>query len=348
MKKNIREIEGVRLNGRFDRTEKALPLNWTASGFEMKARGSCLEVEIECDYQAYRPYVSFEVDGLRAQTFAPIRGKHTYTVFYGLDPEKAHDVRLTLETQLFPGNAAISVWSVSTDGEILPPDAKKLKIEFIGDSITSGEGGRGPVDFQEWVPMMFSASDNYARMVADSLNAQYQVVSQSGWGVTNAWNNEPACRIPRIYNWIAADEKEYDFSFDPDYVVIALGTNDQNSLNQPEFRSPETGEAYRLTREMLPAWEDAARVFLKEVHRKNPRAKIIWTSFFSQGEIFESTKAAVEKAQREGVDVSFLSALDLNRLPRGGMGSRSHPGVVSQRRIAREILREIRRLRKSR
>ncbi|MBQ5771066.1 MAG: hypothetical protein IIW08_07820, partial [Clostridia bacterium] len=191
--KNIREIEGIRLNGRFDKNEKGLALNWTASGFEMKVRGSFLHVEIECDYGVYRPYVSFEVDGLRAQTFAPLKGKHAYTVFMSLDKEKAHDVKLILETQLFPGNARISVQNISTDGEILPPDEKKCRIEFIGDSITSGEGGRGPVDFQEWVPMMFSASDNYARFVSDRMNAAYQVVSQSGWGVTNAWNNERAC-----------------------------------------------------------------------------------------------------------------------------------------------------------
>ena len=107
--KNIREIEGIRLNGRFDKNEKGLALNWTASGFEMKVRGSFLHVEIECDYGVYRPYVSFEVDGLRAQTFAPLKGRHAYTAFCSLDKEKAHNVKLILETQLFPGSAKISV-----------------------------------------------------------------------------------------------------------------------------------------------------------------------------------------------------------------------------------------------
>lgn len=339
MKKSIREIEGIRLNGRFDKKEKGLPLNWTASGFEMKVKGSFLEIEIESEYNVYRSYISIEVDGLRAQTFAPLKGKHTYVAFWSLDKNKAHDVKLTLESQLFPYDGKITVWNVETDGEILPPNEKKTRIEFIGDSITSGEGGRGPVGFQEWVPMMFSASDNYARFVAEKMNAEYSVVSQSGWGVTNAWNNDPACRIPRIYEMIAADEKPYDFSFDPDYVVIALGTNDQGSLNQPEYTNPGTGEKYRLTKEMLPGWTEKAFEFLKTVHERNPRAKIVWASFFENGEIFECTKNAVMKARDAGTDVRFVSALNLNRMPRGGMGSRSHPGIVSQRHIAREILK---------
>ena len=336
---NIRDIENIRLNGRFDRNEKDFPLNWTASGCEMKVKGSFLEVEITSMYNMYRPYVTFEVDGLRAQTFAPLKGTHVYPVFCSMNAEKAHDVRILMESQLFIGDSRLIIGNVKTDGEILKPDEKKVRIEFIGDSITSGEGGKGPKDFSEWMPMMFSASDNYARFTADKMKAEYQVVSLSGWGVMCAWNNDPDSRIPRIYTRIAADQKEYDFSYDPDYVVIALGTNDNNALNQPEFKNPETGETFKLTKEHMGVWSEKALEFLTTVHEKNPKAKIVWMSFFKESPIAEATKIACENAQKAGIPAHYACTLDLHHLIRGGMGSRSHPGIVAQKHIAKELVK---------
>lgn len=336
---NIRDIDAIRLNGRFDHSEKDFPLNWTAAGCDMLVKGSYLNVEITSVYNMYRPYITFEVDGLRAQTFAPLKGTHTYTVFCSMNPEKVHSVRILMESQLFIGDSRVTIKTVSTDGEILPPEPKKCRVEFIGDSITSGEGGRGPKDFSEWMPMMFSASDNYARFTADKMNAQYQVVSLSGWGIRCAWNNDPSSRIPRVYEDIAADQKPYDFSFNPDYVVIALGTNDNNALNQPEFKNPETGETFKLTKEHMGEWTKEALAFLKTVHLKNPNAKIVWMSFFKESPIADATKAACESAQKEGIPAHYACTLDLHNLIRGGMGSRSHPGIVAQKHIAKELVK---------
>lgn len=336
---NIRDIEAIRLSGRFDETEKDFPLNWTASGCDMKVKGSFLEVEITSEYNMYRPYLTFEVDGLRAQTFAPLKGTHVYPVFCSMNPEKAHTVKILMESQLFIGDSRVSIKNIHTDGEILPPDPVKCKIEFIGDSITSGEGGRGPKDFQEWMPMMFSASDNYARFTADKMKAQYQVVSLSGWGIMCAWNNDPTSRIPRVYEQIAADNKPYDFSFDPDYVVIALGTNDNNALNQPAFKNPETDETFKLTKDHMDQWTNEAVAFLKTIHNKNPRAKIVWMSFFKESPIASATENACRIAKEQGVPAEYVCTLDLHHLIRGGMGSRSHPGIVSQKHIAKELLK---------
>ena len=339
IKANIRDIQNIRLSGRFDQTEKDFPLNWTAAGCDMKVKGSYLNVEITSHYNMYRPYITFEVDGLRAQTFAPLKGTHTYTVFCSMDPEKTHTVKILMESQLFIGDSRLTLKTIETDGEILPPDPVKCKIEFIGDSITSGEGGRGPKDFSEWMPMMFSASDNYARFAADKMKAAYQVVSLSGWGIRCAWNNDPSSRIPRVYEEIAADGKPYDFSFDPDYVVIALGTNDNNAMNQPEFKNPETGETFRLTKDHMGEWTKKAFEFLNTIHRRNPRAKIVWMSFFKESDVAKATQAACEMAKEAGIPARYACTLDLHHLIRGGMGSRSHPGIVSQKHIAKELLK---------
>lgn len=338
---NIRDLKEIRLSGRFDRSEPDFPLNWTAAGCDMKVKGSYLNVEITSEYNVYRPYITFEVDGLRAQTFAPLKGTNNYTVFCSMNPEKAHTVKIYMESQNFIGDSRVTLKTIETDGEILAPDPVRCRIEFIGDSITSGEGGKGPKDFSEWMPMMFSAGDNYARFTADKMKAAYQVVSLSGWGIMCAWNNDPNNRIPRVYEEIAAEGKKYDFSFDPDYVVIALGTNDNNAINQPEYKNPETGETFRLTADQMDHWTEEAVRFLETVHKNNPNAKIIWMSFFKESPVADATRKACAMAKEAGIPAEYACTLDLHHLIRGGMGSRSHPGIVAQKHIAKELLKAI-------
>lgn len=226
---SIRNHPMIRLSGRFDPAQEGFPMLWSASSAEMNVRGSSLEVQIDCAYRTHKPYLSFEVDGLRAQTFAPLPGKHWYSVFLHLKPDTVHTVRILKESQAFENDpsAGCVLLKGRTDGGLDPLPPRRRKIEFIGDSLTSGEGGRGPQSFMEWVPMCFSASDNYTRFVADRLNAQYQLVSQSGWGVHCGWNNDPHCNLPRIYDQLCGPQagqtpeenwgsgKLYDFPSSP-------------------------------------------------------------------------------------------------------------------------------------
>ena len=257
---SIRNHPMIRLSGRFDPAQEGFPMLWSASSAEMNVRGSSLEVQIDCAYRTHKPYLSFEVDGLRAQTFAPLPGKHWYSVFLHLNPNTVHRVQIIKESQAFENDRAAGCILLKgrTDGVLEPLAPRKRKIEFIGDSLTSGEGGRGPQSFMEWVPMCFSASDNYTRFVADRLNAQYQLVSQSGWGVHCGWNNDPHCNLHRIYDQLCGPQagqtpeenwgsgKLYDFSFQPDDVVIALGANDNGATKQPPFTDPVTGREFKL------------------------------------------------------------------------------------------------------
>lgn len=95
--------------------------------------------------------------------------------------------------------SVLQINAVETDGEFLPVPERNLKIEFIGDSITSGEGDIGAKAETDWISMFFSAENNYAVMVSRALNADIRVSSQSGWGVCCGWNNDPNSAIPPIY-----------------------------------------------------------------------------------------------------------------------------------------------------
>ena len=69
------------------------------------------------------------------------------------------------------------------DGELSLPPAHPLRIEFIGDSLSSAEGALAPKDNNEWLSMWFTATGNYSFYCCRALNAERRVLSQSGRGV---------------------------------------------------------------------------------------------------------------------------------------------------------------------
>jgi hypothetical protein len=354
---DIRLAEHMRLSGRFDPEQPGFPMMWTAACAEMCVTGGELWVQIQCSYEKFKPYLSFEVDGLRAQTFSPIPGTHWYNVMLGMDAAKAHRVRITLESQAFSSDlhSYVVLMSLRFDGKLQMLPEPKCRLEFVGDSLTSGEGLRGPRGFMEWVPMCFSASDGYARLVADRLHAQYQVVSQSGWGVMRGWDGNPRTTLPKVYDYICmphamdcpggenhGGEKAYDFRFDPDAVIVNLGSNDFSALSQGPYTDPATGETATFTWGDLPRFEDECFQFLAHLHEKNPRARILWAYGIGGDELAAPIQAAVERARAAGIKAEYL-ALPRAETIRGGMGSRNHPGIVSQKRMADLIIRAIRR-----
>ena len=47
------------------------------------------------------------------------------------------------------------------DGEFLVLPDPEYRLEFVGDSITSGEGTMGPVGEEDWISAFFSAENTY-------------------------------------------------------------------------------------------------------------------------------------------------------------------------------------------
>lgn len=158
----------------------------------------------------------------------------------GLNPDTVKNVRVVKDVQPMSSDphCLLQIHALKVDGELLPVTDKPLKVEFIGDSITSGEGTIGAKDETDWVPMLFTALRNYTAITAEALNADYRVFSQSGWGVLTGWDNNPDTNIPAYYEQICGvltGERnealgafsDHDFtSWQPDVVVVNLGTND--------------------------------------------------------------------------------------------------------------------------
>lgn len=110
---------------------------------------------------------------------------------------------------------------------------KRKKIEFVGDSITSGMGNdfaQVPCGTGEWYDQ-HNAYWSYAAITARTLDVEFLLSSVSGIGMYRNWNDdhEKEANMPEVYGRLhlkLESDTPFDATFQPDIVTICLGTND--------------------------------------------------------------------------------------------------------------------------
>lgn len=169
-------------------------------------------------------------------------------------------VRVIKYSEVAFGVAGIRYLLVDEDAtmEALPQKAKR--IEFIGDSITCGYGIEGVWNIDEFCTAQENPMKNYALQTVRALGADYQLVSWSGIGLITDWippeKDEPDTTVlmPMLYPYTnrmfcerqKMAQEEWDFSrFQPDAVVIHLGTNDASYTREMPEREAMFVAAYR-------------------------------------------------------------------------------------------------------
>ncbi len=324
---------GLRLIGRRDETNDPLRLFWVGSGVSMTARVRELYAVIEADWSDHTPWMSVTVDGAPVARFPLRKGLHTYTLLTGMGAEAVHQVRLTRDTQPMENDEKllIRLHNLELDGELLSPERRQT-IEFIGDSLTSGEGLAGPVSAAEWKTVWMSGARTYATQVCALMNAEGEWISQSGWGIATDWAGDSHHTLPRIYDRICAlqqaGDQAYDFAAHPvDAVVVNLGTNDCNALNStPRDRQPDRENEIVTT----------ARAFLAQLRQLRPDTPILWVCGMCGGGLNALLERAVAEEARALQDGSMVF-LPLPACTETEKGSLGHPGEASHRKCAERI-----------
>ena len=194
------------------------------------------------------------------------------------------------------------------DGTVTPAADKPHKIEFVGDSITCGYG----VDDEDKDHHFSTATEDctraYAYKTAQKLDADYSLVSYSGWGIISGYSSNgkkvASQQLPKYYdkygytfNMGFGTEKpenlDWDFSkFVPDAVVINLGTNDAS---------------YAKKKDQKQEYHDAYIAFLKTVREKNPTAKIYCTLGIMDSNLNKYVVSAAQDYTKETGDTNIAS-----------------------------------------
>ena len=359
METAIKDIQELKIHGRTTACREPLTLFWTASGFECHVSGTELWVEVEITYDVYEPWFSYTIDEEWIGRQMLVKGRYWIPLFRGMNPEKIKRVRFFKDLQAMSGdgNSFMHIHAFRHDGKFYQVPERRLKIEFIGDSITSGEGAIGAKEEEDWIPMFFSSIRNYAYMTAEQLQAEYRVFSQSGWGVHNTWDNNLNGAIPKYYKEICSlmpgDENErlggkqlHDFSaWQPDVIVINLGTNDASSFDQPEWVDEITGKRHKMRRNEngtyhkkdIEKFENAGKAFLHMLRECNPKARIVWCYGMLGLDFAQPIQNAVSSYINETADekVSYLELAGTNDTT---VGARCHPGYLCHQQAAETLV----------
>jgi lysophospholipase L1-like esterase len=156
----------------------------------------------------------------------------------------------------------------STSGQVLAPPPVTRRLEFIGDSITCGYGIEGANESCGFTPQTENHYLTYAAITARNLQAELSTVAWSGKGVVcNYGDDATSCTdpLPTYYDRTLPNhaDSSWDFSrFQPDAVVVNLGTNDLSTNTDPDQAT----------------FENAYKALLKHVRQVYPSAYILCTN----------------------------------------------------------------------
>ncbi len=327
----------LRLMGRMDPAQRPVCLDLSGSGLEVRHRGSHIWAEIEAPEKEPVFWMIVLSDGCPVCRFPVEPGVRFYPLILGMEAEKERTVTLLKETQCMPDHpaATLKLRCVRYEGELLPLPAYDLRIEFIGDSLTSGEGALAPRGNEEWITPWFSARGNYSWYACRMLNAERRILSQSGYGVVWNWMHEARGNMSdgyeRIVGVLAGPEAEargcgkaYDFTAWPaDIVCIRLLSNDAGGMKSRESFDEDRAQV-----------REGCLNLIRKVRKNNPRAKIVWI-LPDSGCHPELAEEAAAQARGEGIGEIYTFALpDYHE---EDCGARNHPNA-EWNRMAGEML----------
>ncbi|MCM1175986.1 MAG: GDSL-type esterase/lipase family protein [Blautia sp.] len=359
----LKETAHCKIHGRTDETQSALPLFFNGSGIEVNVTGSELWIDIDVDFDVYEPWIWTSLNGAFLSRQMLLSGSYSLCLFRGMSPDSVKNIRFFRELQAMSEDdvCRLLVKGFRSDGVFLPVKDRPFKLEFVGDSITSGEGTYGAREDMDWLPMYMSASRDYAGMVSDALDAEYRLISQGGWGVLCGWDNDPRHNLPSRYekicglvsggqNEMLGAGKPYDFqSWIPDAIIVNLGTNDASAFDQPAWTDPATGQTFKqhkepdgtCRREDLLRFEQAVTDFLMMLRRNNPMSHIVWTYGMLGYDLTLAITDAINTYQKTAGDAN-IAFLQLPDTTESMAGSRMHPGAKSHARAAQIIIEYLR------
>ena len=340
--------ETAKLVGRTYLNDDTLWAAFSGSGAEFTYTGKKLDITVIGDHAATAgndenyARVAIYVDGERVIDDMLNEKEKTYTAFES-DTAKSVDVQIIKLSECAMSTFGIKPIKLADGEKIEPAKAKDLKIEFIGDSITCGYGVDDENKEHHFKTSTEDVTKAYAYKTAQALNADYSMVSISGYGIISGYTDDgkkkPEQTIPQYYDKLGfsynkfADNLEvasleWDFNnYKPDIVVINLGTNDMSYATNDTTRAE---------------FEEGYTEFLKQVRSHNPDAYIFCTYGVMGNTLLQNIKNVCDQYSAETGDakVKFFT-LPMQDENINGIVADWHPSEKTHEICAEKVVRSI-------
>lgn len=319
----------------------------SGTGVEFTFTGTACSVTITGDSSSTNPSAkdnqaraAIYVNGERVIDDMIDNAEETYEVFKS-DSEKTVDVKIVKLSESPHSTFAISDITV-TGKDVKPAENKDKLIEFVGDSITCGYGVDDEVKEHNFSTTTEDVTKAYAYKTAQLLNADYSMVSFSGYGIISGYSNGEtkvsAQTVPQFYtklgySWSSNEgfspaSLSWDFSRrQPDVIVINLGTNDDSYTKNIEERCLEYQEEYVN--------------FLKTVRENNPDATIIGTLGVMGQDLCPYVEAAIKQYSEETGDTNVAYMMFDQQDQRDGLAADWHPTEATHEKASQKLAETI-------
>ncbi len=322
----------VKIMGRTFTRNGVRMLSHTCSGVEFAFRGTSADVTLTSNCKTSKARVMFYVNGEPLKDVMLNNAEETFHLF---DSEKPRNCIISVVKLSESAYSNVGVKSIDVVSEygIIPTPEKQRKIEFIGDSITCGYGVDAADQHEDFSTTTENGEKTYAAIAAKALNADYHIISWSGIGVYSSYteSSKPnqSFLLPSIYDKTAANELAsdmWDFSqWQPDVVVINLGTNDNTWTKGIEERVDKFGAAYYD--------------FIVQVRRDNPNAFIICSLGVMGSKLLPEIKEQVAQYSENTGDYRITTfEFDYRDGVNDGFGADFHPSAVTHQKAADKLV----------
>jgi lysophospholipase L1-like esterase len=350
----------IQYTGRIDFTNPKYPrfaLGATYITARFNGVGVSVVLKDEHRYGKWRNYYDAIVDGTVVKKIRPDDDVTLIKYEIANDlPYGEHVVTIVKRTEPNVGVGYFGGFEIA--GTIdTPPPRPARKMLFFGDSITAGSGIEVPdgdpgCSADEWGQPVMNADLAYGAIAARTLEADYHVLGVSGIGLVRNYNSDPAKGDTRnmyeVQNlmfpepdprpstalWPAAD-------YQPDAIVVALGTNDFSPGPLNADNTPADGRA------IMPVATYVANYipFVRNLRVSYPTARVFlmsspmlvdgWpTPSYNSKSDLETSLAMTEAQLVAGGDALVHKVL----VSKVGGGCGTHPNVAGHAMTASELV----------
>lgn len=336
--------ENVKIIGRTCMEQGILWCGLSGSGIEFRMIGTSVKITFSGDDTTQgnetegKARVGIYVNGERVIDTILEQPEQTFSVFESSESQEITVGVIKLSECAMSVMGIKDIEAETADG-IHPTAKKEHAIEFVGDSITCGFG----VDLEDPdTPFQTSTEDvtrAYAYKTAQKLNADYSMVSYSGYGVLSGYTDTDIRQeeqlVPNYYEktgfsygkpfgTFQMQDTAWDFSkYMPDLVVINLGTNDDSYCKDDEVRRQQFTEKYVE--------------FLKVIRKNNPQATILCIVGLMGERIYPGVENAVSIYTTETAETNVYAMKLTEQIPEDGLVSCSHPTETSHEKAAARV-----------
>ncbi len=243
-------------------------------------------------------------------------------------PESAkEEVRVRILKLTEAAMSFVAVSNINTDGELKIFEASednRTKVQFIGDSITCGYGVLASPE-AEYDLNDEDVTYSYAGVLTDMLNLNSQWVSASGYGMFVDYTGDPENVVPKLYdykNWFYDKEERVNHrEFDPDIIIINLGTNDSGHLGNEN-----------ILRGFMAKYE----AFLYRLRLAHENAKIVCVLGTLAPGVFKYVQQVIDKVKMQGFKDIYGLELPEHNIALDGMAC-WHPSKMTHKKDAERI-----------